>query len=285
MGLIKRIKKNKRINYLGGILEESPKIHLMNHDYGFNFNHNTLMQKLISTEVIETSFWIHPDDYFKSLISLDYYTKILFNNNKPIKNLEYIFEETGKKELTISVVKKELRESIIDELREKSIDKRISGIIERYEKNNIIYEAKDEPCVYYKIIGRMIYDLFDNKKYLDKIKNLNDLRALIFINVMNDYSKKIKKSLEKQDFLKASIKLVKELKPEEKELDDYINRITECFEEEPTQTLATLINKTKLSPENIEEGINYLIKKKVVGKSNSFLNGEAYHLKYKSDKE
>lgn len=284
---------SKLISKLGRMIESAEKIHVMNHDYGFNFNHNTLMQKLINADVIETPFWINPDDYFKCLISIDYFSSILFNCGSTLQNLELIFERMRNEkkdfELTAGVVSKELYLSAEDKLSEENLLERINGIKERYEKKNTKFNSAGKPSVYYRIIGEMVYDLVSSnyRKHLKAVKSLNDLRTLIFTDVMSGYTKissNVKNYLSRGDFINASIELLNEINQSScKDDDNYIKDIVKRFNEESPQTIATLINETKLSTGLIEKGLDYLINKNVIAKSETCKDGALYYLKYSKE--
>jgi hypothetical protein len=228
--------ENEVIQKIGYFLRNVANEHNKEYVHGYQMHHNTIMQKLIPTSIIETDLEISEDNYFKSLLFLDYMTNIISADNKIMENLSKIqkyIPRTDKMPITLDLIVLETGLHMKED--EHLLDKEaVSKIQERYTKRNQKPNASlsdKKPDQYYQGVAKMICDIVsdENKQELLRVEGKNDLRALIFTDSILSYLKgsesrtKGIKSL-KTDFLTSSITTLQELGKEVsvKELEKYL---------------------------------------------------------------
>jgi hypothetical protein len=226
--------ENEVIQKIGYFLRNVANEHNKEYVHGYQMHHNTIMQKLIPTSIIETDLEISEDNYFKSLLFLDYMTNIISADNKIMENLSKIqkcMPKTDKIGIDLIVLEAGLHTKEDEHLLDKEA---VSKIQERYTKRNQKPNASlsdKKPDLYYQGVAKIICDMFsdENKQELLRVEGKNDLRALIFTDSILSYLKgsesrtKGIKSL-KTDFLTSSITALQELGKEVsvKELEKYL---------------------------------------------------------------
>ena len=214
--------KDMIIEKMGSFMKNIPNEHDKEYIHGYQMQHNTVMQKLVPTNIIELDLRIQEESYFKSQIFLDYLTSVLSEDRKIIKNLSELQKHLPKKEelpLNIDIIVTETgllaKEGIYN------MDKAsVSTIMQRYEDRNQKPQVNGKtPDLYYKGISEILYDMVsdENKRELLKVEGKNDFRALVFTDVvenrLKDASSKIKVAESmKSGFLHSSIKAMELLK-------------------------------------------------------------------------
>jgi hypothetical protein len=211
---------------IGYLLKNVVNEHDKEYTHGYQIHHNTIMQKLIPTSIIENDLEIKEDDYFKGLMFLDYLSNVISTENKVLDNLSKLQKGVTKiNKLPINLDIIILETGLYAKEKEDLLNKEaIPKIQERYTKRNHkpnTSVSDKKPDLFYQGIATMIYDMVsdENKQELLRIKGKNDLRALIFTDSILSHLKssesrtKILKSL-KDDFLDASITALEELRKE-----------------------------------------------------------------------
>jgi hypothetical protein len=196
------------------------------HIYGmYNFHETTFINKMITGEIfgkINKGIMIVPQDYFRSLVFLSYFYKVLVPDEKIFDDL-VVLSKIVKNDDPLSSLK---LEAVVFE----------SGLIlrgnenqgktlaqKKMKENYQAYEGKQDTRPgdnYYSALGKMVSDMVDDerRKYFVKVKTKSDIQAMVFIgsvyktlgNLYND--KKISESLDQGEYLKASILCLDEMK-------------------------------------------------------------------------
>jgi hypothetical protein len=229
---------NSKREHLGTLVKNFQPLHDLEYKVVFNLHENTFFQKLVSKEVLE-KVRVKPTDYMKSLLFLDYFSRILQNDflvcdnlerlSKAIRDKERIEEESGKVpnkgdlgasyfSLETVVIETGL---YIRESRLKSTKMNLSKneqiqIRTRYEKEvqvNLKSPKTRSIEPFYEGIGEMVLCQFSDgaSSFINGIKSRADLGALIFSDYVMNYlgdereNKKIISKLKSNDYLNASL--------------------------------------------------------------------------------
>src|SRR3989344_1474848 len=223
--------------YLGTLAKNFTSLHNLEYKVVFNLHENIFFQKLVSKEVLE-KVRVKPIEYMKSLLFLDYFSRIMQNNFSVCDNLERLSKAIREKEreeeqksgidkgdqgasyfsLETVVLETGLwaRESRIKSKSKDLTKTEINQIKARYDKEEKVdlsspITRKIEP--YYEGIGEMILSqISDNMKpYIPGVESRADLGALVFSDYFVKFfddkktSSQIYAKLKSKDFLSASI--------------------------------------------------------------------------------
>lgn len=218
-------------------------------EFSMNFDpvETIFMQKLVSERTMEKRIVLRMEDYFKGIVFIDYFSKIitsengftdeLFNLSQELENINPLLDpDMGM--LTryagiyyVSNVKKKyfLKPQKIHENSRR-----------RYRQTNHTIEEhftnirKLDP--FYDSLGKKVYGLLENQDIKEQAKyfsGLNDLKALIFVDSIlpflekEKYKKEIIAKVKAGDYYQASIKAISYISNEvaNKPLDEYFNEL------------------------------------------------------------
>ena len=234
--------KTKENEHIGIILKNLKPLHNLEYKVVFHLHENTFFQKLISKEVLD-KVRIRPEDYFKSLITLDYFSRIIDKDYGVCDNLENLSRILREKEKESGVEDGEKGNSylslesavfeigaFINEKRLSSKNKEISKkeegeIRNRYsqgEKVDLSSPNTRKLDNFYEAMGEMVSSQASEKAraYLEKVNSREDIGAIIFSDSVlgvleNESSKKdIYSKLDKGDYCSASISALNALMKE-----------------------------------------------------------------------
>lgn len=217
--------------YLGRLVKNLQPLHGTEYKVVFNLHENTFFQKIVPKEILEKGVRIRPIDYFKALVFLNYYTRIIEDNYQVCDNLVTLSKVLRKEEREsgkdgeasyLSLEAVVLESAILT--KERCFKKRKNICFDKKEKQEIVkrYLAEsslnlDSPGIrkldpYYEAIGEMLCALVEDKikPYLSEISRRTELEALVFTNsilpLLNaKESKEIYDNLSRKDYLSASL--------------------------------------------------------------------------------
>jgi len=235
------VKENEN-KHIGALLKSLKPLHNLEYKVVFNLHENTFFQKLVSKDVLD-KVRVRPIDYFKSLVVLDYFTRIMNNDYNVCDNLENLSKALRDKEKEKGVEDGEggvsylsldtvLFETgvFVNENRLKSGKKDItkkeeSEIKKRYsqeEKFDLNSSGVRKLDPFYEAMGEMVCSqVSDNVKlYLIEANSRADLGAIVFsdsvLGVLEDDAskKEIYDKLSAKDYYSASLSALKSLMKE-----------------------------------------------------------------------
>jgi hypothetical protein len=230
------------IEHLGAIVKNLMPLHDLEYKVVFNLHENTFFQKLVSKDVLER-VRVKSADYFKALIFLDYFTRVINNNYSVCDNLENLSKalrdqeraknedkgEKGISYLTLETVvfetglfakekRLELGKVDITKKEENEIKKRY--LQEEKVDLNSPDSRKLDP--FYEAIGEMVSSQLSNKikPYLIGVESRADIGAMVFtdsvLEILHDSASKqeIYNKLSLKDYSSASLSALKGLMKE-----------------------------------------------------------------------
>jgi len=224
---------SKEAKHIGLLVKNLAPMHDLEYKVTFNLHENTFFQKLIPKEILE-KIRVKPADYFKSLMFLDYFSRIIENDYSVCDNLENMSKalreeekergedngENGLSYLNMCTVVLEAglwaNEKQLDSGKKMSRGKELDEMKKRYaQEKRIDFNSpnarKTEP--FYEGIGEMVCDQIGGKMkpFLENISSRAELGALVFADsvlaCLNDknYSAKIFGKLSNKDYFSASL--------------------------------------------------------------------------------
>ena len=220
--------------YVGTLVKNLNPLHDLEYKTVFNLHENTFFQKLVSREVLER-VRVKPIDYFKALMFLDYFTRIVEKDFAVCDNLERLSKAIRDEERKEGIDKGEKGasylnlETVVFEAgiwaKEKGISKKSFGkkeieeIRKRYQQEKQIGFDAREPEPFYDGIGEMVCQQVGDKMkpYLIGTRSRADLGAIVFIDsiltFIEDKSVEaaVYSKLESKDYFSASILALKQL--------------------------------------------------------------------------
>lgn len=236
---------NEERKHLGTIVKNLEPLHNLEYKVVFNIAENTFFQKLVSKEVLD-KVRIRPKDYLKSLLFLDYFSRVVANDYAVCDNLENISKairdkereeeqktgkdsgESGASYLSLETAVYETglwakeRDLTIAKCKKKQIG---APIKQRYNHDKVVdLKSKDlrELDLFYEGIGEMVVQQLSDKikKYSLGVSGRADIGALIFTDSVLTYLKdktlanKILQDLENKKYYEASISALNSLAAE-----------------------------------------------------------------------
>ena len=179
---------------VGALIKNMPFKHSTEYKVQFNLQENTVFQKLISVDVIEKGVRIKPEQYFKGLIFLTYFTEVIENDPQVCDNLVAISknlrEEEKKRNINNSASYLEMDFVMLEtglgihDHGDGHYTKEKTAIKARYAAGagEISLDRQVDP--YYIAIGKMVYDMVSDqhKPLLEKVCSRSELGALIFVD-------------------------------------------------------------------------------------------------------
>ncbi|VVB78015.1 Uncharacterised protein [uncultured archaeon] len=188
--------------HIGTIVKNLSPLHDLEYKVVFSMHENTFFQKLVSTEVIDRTR-VKPIEYFKSLMFLEYFTKVVEPGYTVCDNLETISKklreserekgedkgEKGSSYLNLETVVFETglfaKEALVKSGKKALTKKQESEIRKRYDLERPVDLSspnlrKLDP--FYEAIGEMVASQLNDKSkpYLLGVKSRSDLGALVF---------------------------------------------------------------------------------------------------------
>ncbi len=211
------------VERVGALIKNMPFKHSTEYKVQFNLQENTVFQKLISVDVIEKGVRIKPEQYFRGLIFLTYFTDVIENDHQVCDNLVAISknlrEEEKKRNLNSSASYLEMDFVMLEtglgihDHGDGHYIKEKTAIKARYAAcaGEISLDRQVDP--YYVAIGKMVYDMVSDqhKSFLEKVCSRSELGALIFVDsilgVLKNADEKgvIEEHLSRCEYLGASI--------------------------------------------------------------------------------
>lgn len=228
--------KQNLIGKLGALAKNFSNLHSIEPDSMLDLNTTTLLQKIISKDLIDAGVRVKPKDYLKSLVLLEYFSGIIKGDYTACKNLAKIsgkIRETEDEEdmsvdphernsyLTLPVVIAEVALCANEKEDTYSDKASLKKIKARYQNHDIKVDLSSpnskKPELYYDAIGQMILDVTSKsvESYLEKVSSRAELSSLIFTGhaldmIKSDSQKsKVKNALEKEDYFSASLEALK----------------------------------------------------------------------------
>jgi len=217
------------VEHLGALVKNMTDLHQREYKIRYNLHENLFFRKLVSPQVLD-KLRAKPLDYFKSLIFLDYYTRILSDNDfsacdnietlsKAVRDIErekgIANAENGASYFKLETVVLETGMCFKQKHAQAGLSKipknEITGARRRYQQDKISLTRKIEP--FYEGLGEMVKCQISEpmQRYIPGIKSRADLGALIFsdsvIAVIKNKkcTQEVVAMLECKDYLGASI--------------------------------------------------------------------------------
>lgn len=195
--------------HIGTIVKNLTPLHDLEYKVVFNLHENAFFQKLVSKDVLER-VRVKPEDYFKALIFLDYFTRVIDNDYSVCDNLENISKalreqerernedkgEKGPSYLTLETVVFETgifaKEKRLKAGKKDITKREANEIKKRYsQEEQIDLNSPDSRKLdlFYEAIGEMVSNqISDNiKPYLSGVQSRADLGALVFVDSVFGY--------------------------------------------------------------------------------------------------
>ncbi len=216
---------------IGTLIKNIPTMHETEYEVRFNLHENTFFKKLAPEEILGT-VRIKAVDYFKSIVFLSYFSRIIEGNYQICDNLVKISKavraeekENGKDSgasylpITAVVLETGLYSQGKNYSREKTnIKNRYSSNLSTVDLSNPTRQG--EP--YYEAIGKMVCDMVsdERKDYFNSVSSRREIEALVFtdctLNVITDAKCKSKANnlLKKKDYFGASMAAFEGLRKE-----------------------------------------------------------------------
>jgi hypothetical protein len=223
--------------HLGLVIKNLQPLHNLEYKVVFNLHENAFFQKLISKDVLE-KVRVRPRDYFKSLMFLDYFSRILNEDYSVCTNLENLSKairdnereeekkaglpdkgDTGASYLTLETVVCEAglfqKEKTINIPKNKK-KQNLAPIKKRYASDSSI-DLKSPSLrkldLFYVGIGELVLQQItpNLQKYSAKVSGRADINALVFVDSVLSYRKnnsnlaEIYKNLDAGDYFSASM--------------------------------------------------------------------------------
>ena len=219
------------------VLKNLPKLHDVEFDVTFSFHVNTFFQKLIGRTLLEKgdkerAVRIEADDYFRGLMFLDYFGRVvqadyevcdyLVELSKKIREKEKEAEkENGVSYLPLDIVI-DVAGLVANQKGNYSSRRVARDIKARYEQGPAIDLVKaSQPDPYYEAIGQMVADQAKQyKNHLEFCTSREELCAVVFTDIVMERLEELKaraaveEALVKHDYLSASIAAVEGLRKE-----------------------------------------------------------------------
>ncbi len=220
--------KEDLVERLGVVAKNLPRIHDVEYKITFSMYMNTFFQKMISKPLLEKGVRIDPEEYFRGLVVVDYFTAMLENSYDVCNHLVTLskklrdIEREDDKDVKLSYLGLELVVGIMA-LAAKSNPEdcytkkaNVEKIRKRYERETGVDFAsgtlrQGEP--YYEGIGLMLYDMVsdERKEHFMHVTSRPELEALIFTDVVLQYLEnpgnisRVEEELAKHNYFQASL--------------------------------------------------------------------------------
>ncbi len=224
--------------YIGTLVKNFEPLHDLEFKVTFCLHENVFFQRLISKDV-QQRVRVRPVDYFKALIFLDYFSKVIDNDYAVCDNLEnlskalrdqerakgedkgeagpsYLNLETVVFETGIFAKEKQLKS------RKEMTKKQEAEVRKRYQQEKSVdlsdpNSRKPEP--FYEAIGEMVISQLSDKTkpYMMGVKSRADLGALVFVDSVLSYftdkqlEQDVTAELSKNNYFSASLTALKAL--------------------------------------------------------------------------
>jgi len=228
--------------HVGEIVKNLMPLHDLEYKVVFNLHENTFFQRLVSKDVLE-KVRAKPEEYFKALIFLDYFSRVIDNDCSVCDNLENLSKalrdqerarnedkgEKGPSYLTLETVVFETglfaKEKLVKSGRKDIAKKEESEIKKRYlQEKPVDLSSPDSRKLdpFYEAIGEMVSSQVSDKlqPYLNSVKSRADIGAIVFadsvLSVLQDKVsiQEVQNKLAMNDCYSASISALKALMKE-----------------------------------------------------------------------
>ena len=205
---------------IGNILSKIPNV--SNKEYRLNFDpaQEIIIRKLITPQMLEKRLIVEAQDFFKAMISVDYYCSTIARSYSLVDDLYAFAQELERKDrrldpkidqITKYIVTHSLREVQVDDM-----TSRFGAWRRTYNQlNNTVNSSYNNLAgtnPLYLESGKLISSCMINvSEYVSKATGQQDIKALIFIDSLysktpsRELSAMINVQLQEGDFLKASL--------------------------------------------------------------------------------
>lgn len=216
--------EEQTINHLGVLAKNLPALHTIEYKVGFNLHDNTFLQKMIPKDLLEKGVRIIPEDYFRGLVFLSYFSEIMSGDYACCTNLVTLSKALRKheKETGVDGTASYLHlGAVVVETglyaKEHLGTMPLQDIVTRYEQKMgaVDFAAPTLRAIepYYLGIGQMLYDLVPGEKQplLSTIQARADVWALVFTECVLStfphapYKSAVEELEAKHDYLQASL--------------------------------------------------------------------------------
>ena len=232
---------------IGYFLKKIP--NTSNREFSMNFDpvETVFMQKLVSSRTMDKRIVLRMEDYFKGIVFIDYFTRVITNDNGFTDELYDLAQELENinplLDPDMGILTRYAGIYYVSNVKKKYFLKP-QNIIEnskrqyregnRNTRSHFTCLKKLDP--FFQAVGKKVYDLIEDEDVKAEMKNfkgLNDLKALIFVDCILPYLEKARNKTEVLSKVKAgkyyeaSMKAVSCISKEatSKSFKDYIKEI------------------------------------------------------------
>lgn len=206
--------------YIGNILSQSSDI--SNKKFRINFDpiQQLMMRRMITNDFLNKRLIVAVDDFFKSMIGVDYYCSTIANSYDIIDELYDLAKRLEEREATLDPDMNDINTYTSQHFLRSSQTRNSDSLIRtsRRRYNSTAQEINSDKSilsgrspVYYEA-GKLIDDcIHELREYIFNAKSVQDFKALIFTDSLythvqdNRIKQGIIKQLDNGDYLKASI--------------------------------------------------------------------------------